>query len=382
MEFKRPADKCGSLNSPTNKKKLRTSLLSTTIASPEIRKQETNSLFDDNFSQFFQSQFIRQITDVEKGFERKETELNNSQLASGTAKLGNYSFTQCVGFSQTLNESQFEDTIPLGQQSKTDQTDINSHQQLASQCLNDFPVDVFEPDELISEQQQQLIQSSQFFLNEVAALHLSITSMIDETLCANKLNTSDNFDTNPKKNEFDLYTSIITQSEYMQLKRPENVEKSRIRECSLNEMNEALEDQLLAEFEHNEMLNDSEKLNECIDPDSSAIASLLNDDDDYDFLFNNTFESKINEVGGSVIKGSENWISEKTKLVAPDTPKTNKIKQEPIVANNKPVTAAYFCKLGSFFDLPPKVKSLIKEFKQIDDLYGERYRFYISCDRN
>lgn len=367
MEFKRPADRNNLFDSPANRKKLKTSSLSTTIASPEIRK-EKNDNFDDNFSQFFQSQFIRQIEADEESFVQRKSGLSNNELVDtsiSAAKLGNYSFTQCSGLSQIVSQNAFDISIPLGQRQIENETSghddehENCNQQLLSQCLSAFPNEMPAIDNGIWEEEfsegEPPVQSSQMFLQEVSALHLNITSLIDETLCVNRSISIDG--DNPlhdNDDQFDLYRSTVTQSEYMQLKRAESFENSQseVKQPSPNkELNtEAFEDELLAEFADNEMHDQSNRLNECIDPNSSAIASMLDDNDD-DF-FNDTFVTQVHEVG----KQTETGIIEQTKSIVP---------------NNKPVTAANFCSMGSFFGLPPKVKTLIKEFKQIEDLYGK-----------
>lgn len=385
MDFKRPADKCGSFNSPANRKKLKPSLTPSKNSSPEIRSTNPiNGLFEDNFSQFFQSQFTQQIM---KGLENKKNASTNQLETSicGPARLGNYNFTQSVPLSQTHSASQFEESISPGQEYPHDQTnlktkpDVNCNQQLLSQCLNgsEFMEPELDQPEEETPDQQQIVQSSQMFLNEVTALHLNITSMIDETLLANRLNTSDELDPHPDVAKFDVYTSIKTQSEYMQLKRPEtSANKSIVKEPTITATNtEALEDQYLADIDYNALLNDSEKLNECIDPESSALASLL--DDDGDDLFNEVFTGEVRSSERSATKNLENQENEQSRSNVLDVPGASndyQVKQERF-AINKPVTAAKFPKLGPFFDLPMKVKTLIKEFKQIDDLYGIYIRF-------
>lgn len=393
MDFKRPADKCGLFSSPANRKKLKPSLTTSKISSPEIRTM--NGLFDDNFSQFFQSQFTQEIM---KGLENKKNastnQLNSSQIG-GQAKLGNYNFTQSVTLSQTLNASRLEESISPGQavnpNVQTDlksKPDVNCNQQLMSQVLiaSEFmEPELDHPEEETVVDQQQIVQSSQMFLNEVTALHLNITSMIDETLLANRSNTSDDLDPHPDVDQFKLYTSIKTQSEYLQLKRFDetSVNGSIVVEepaITANNTEEALEDQYLAEMDYsNALLDDSEKMNECIDPESSALASLLNDDGDD--LFNEIFTGEVRRSEeSSASKKSENQENEQSRSNVPNVPNVSDVpsvsnyhraKQEQVaVNNNRPVTAAKFAKLGSFFDLPMKVKTLIKEFKQIDDLYG------------
>lgn len=367
MDFKRPADKSGSFSSPVNRKKPKPSLTPSKISSPDIRT--TNGLFEDNFSQFFQSQFTQEIM---KGIENKKN-ASAKQLDSsiaGQSKLGNYNFTQSITFT-----SQFDESISPGQERLNNQTDLKTesddkcNQQLLSECLNASEFMAPEMDHLDEEtaDQQQIVQSSQMFLKEVSALHLNITSMIDETLLANRLNTTDDIP------QFELYTSIKTQSEYMQLKRPEtSVNRSIAEEPAITEKNtEPLEDQYLAGIDYNAMFDDSVKFNECIDPESSALASLL--DDDGDDLFNEIFTGQVRDSLSCASKKSENQENEQNRSNVSDVPGVSndyQAKQKQVAVNNKPVTAAKFPKLGPFFDLPMKVKTLIKEFKQIDDLYG------------
>lgn len=380
MDFKRPADKSHLFGSPANRKKLKTSLTSSKISSPKIRT--TNDLFDDNFSQFFQSQFTQQIM---MGLENKKNAATNQLKRSiaEQAKLGNYNFTQSITLSQTFKASQFEESISPGQMHPNDQMDLktkpdaNCDQQLLSQCLNvsEFMEAEMNHPKGDTVEQQQILQSSQMFLNEVTALHLNITSMIDETLLANRLNTSDDLDPHPDIAQFEVYTSIKTQSEYMQLKRLEtSVNKSVVDVPTITENNtEAMEDQYLADIDYSALFDDSEKLNECIDPESSALASLL--DDDRDDFFNEIFTGQVQDSNSSASKKLENQENEQSRSNVSEFPDVSNVsndyqaKQQQVVVN-KPVTAAKFPKLGPFFDLPTKVKTLIKEFKQIDDLYG------------
>lgn len=50
--------------------------------------------------------------------------------------------------------------------------------------------------------------------------------------------------------------------------------------------------------------------------------------------------------------------------------------RETLLATPKLLTPTYFSNMGPFFDLPISVKSLIKEYKGIDELYGKRKTSY------
>lgn len=320
MEFTRPLIKryseC-SFESPKNRKKSK--LLSTTIASPSAI-----NYFDDNFSQMFQSQQFQTQFNTHN--------LNNTlDQAVNDVKFGAYNFTQ-TGFSQIIGSSQFEKSVSSGQRIHSSQTsDETSNVQLLSQILQ-LPADNVEPDPI----DEQIVQSSQMFLNEVTALHLNISAMIDETLNANKtLDIEERFDTS----KFETFKSDVTLSDYVQIKRPSQ-------QANRTNFNQS-DDQILAEFVDEEA-NISEALNEAIDPDSSALQALLNDIDD------EVVNSSITESNDQ--RQSHNFQqNRRTSTINPF----------------KPVSSSNFSCLGPFFDLPEKVRKLIKEYKQIDDLYGE-----------
>lgn len=335
MEFKRPLIKRYSectFESPKNRKKSK--LLSTTIASPSASRSTAKAInyFDDNFSQMFtsqqfQTQFTRQTS--------SSTHNLNETLdrAVDDVKFGGYNFTQ-TGFSQIIGSSQFEKSLSSGQRIRSSQTipADSSNAQIVQPF--ELPADNEEPDPF----DEQIVQSSQIFLNEVTALHLNISSMIDETLNANKtLGIDEQFDTS----KFEAYKSEITLSDYVQIKRPSQ-------QANRTNFNHS-DDQILAEFVDNEA-NVSEALNDAIDPDSSALQALLNDIEDDVVNSSITENTESNER-----RQSENFQqNRRTSTINPF----------------KPVSSSNFSCMGPFFDLPEKVRKLIKEYKQIDDLYG------------
>lgn len=125
---------------------------------------------------------------------------------------------------------------------------------------------------------------------------------------------------------------------------------------------EMLEDQLLAQYNENEELNDSDRvaLNDCIDPDSSALA-LLSDEDD-----------KENIENVEIVTKNANTVEQRTPLnTSKQLVRTMREREH----HHSPVTASNFFSMGPFFGLPTQVKKLIKTFKNIDDLYGKRPQF-------
>lgn len=430
MEFKKPEslkrysdERC---SSPYNRKK--TKLLSTTISTPETRTNKIDP-FDDNFSQFFRSQFIRQISDAETSTIQKAESVTDTSVCE-------YNFSEIDGFSQYLNGTQFETSITSGQRCTANesidekrieaQTVENENWQFASQFEDenqqvngDQSTDAHEPIEYKNEFEENapekcdsdrecqddcelnkendedadseyVIQSSQAFFKELSTVHLNISTIVNETINANKICTQDFLD----PAQYQVYKSNVTESQYIHLKRPTPTQISNCGiEGSLKDGNdfaadksvpskeintEMFEDQLLAEIvlttqalakntdllenqllattDEIEELDISEKLNECIDPDSSAL-EIFSDGDDKE-------NDRNFQVGFETPKD--------TKHQPKNVPNSTiaAIKQTETL-HHSPVTAANYCSMGPFFGLPLKVKKLIKKFKNIDDLYGE-----------
>lgn len=384
MEFKKPQplkrrSDGDDFNSPCNRKKSRS--LSTTIATPEIHKNEPDP-FDDNFSQYFQSQFIRQIPELDMSLANKDPPENE------------YNFTQFDGLSQFSFESQLNYTIPSGQRCITsdgEQTDQNEVKH------NDGPLEFHydqndnqqtsSDDENEANEADGEMQCSQLFLNEISKIQMNISSIVNETINASKFTTEDFLD--PANDQYELYKSIVTHSQYIHRKQtndesvsaanvpavtatPKNVPKTTSStlnvQTNLNtEMmedkllaelifttqtlannTELLEDQLLAQYNENDELNVSDQvsLNDCIDPNSSALAALLDEDD------------KENIKNDKVVANTS-------------VHRTQRLHLQSESVQHSPVTASNFFSMGPFFGLPNQVKKLIKTFKNIDDLYGK-----------
>lgn len=274
-----------------------------------------DSYFNENVSQFFRSQFSPEIPCAQ---------------ASKRAVVSGLNLTQFdCGFSQTLNESQFNDTISPGQtrfsafSSQLLNRTVNPNDSKATTVNNgddDDGGDVAAATEFDSGNQPQC---SQIFLNEVSALHSNITSMIDETLMANKINATDIGDNEEK---FSVFRSNVTMSQYVQLQRPadENV-------LPVTATTATYDDQLQ-------------------DDENEFLAQFVMDNDWSQMIANGS------ESNAKLTKSTSNGES-----------------NVQVVARHRPVSAANFCVMGPFFGLPLKVKKLINEFKGINDLYGERH---------
>lgn len=374
MNFKKPQppkrrSDGDAFDSPYNRKKPRS--LSITVATPEVKKPETDP-FDDNFSQFFRSQFIPELRTQE------ETKRNSP--------TNEYNFTQ--GFTQFW--SQLDDSISAGQQCVSANETVNQvddEQTNQNAENNDCPSEFcFDQNDNITtsdtekEENDALdelgVQCSQLFMKELTELQMNITSIVNDTIKANRFDTEDLLD-----DQYDVFKSTVTQSQYLHRKRanesisvanlsakisPKNVLTSNL-PTNLNNTEmledqwlaqmanatqtvanntELLENQFLAQYDE---LNVSEPLNDCIDPDSSALAHLLSDEDD----------KENNENVANATKNDQD------KECSPANQKKN------VVPSVPPVTAANFFSMGPFFGLPSSVKKLIKTVKNIDDLYGK-----------
>lgn len=449
MEFKKPqtlkrySDE--GFNSPGNKKK--TKLQSTTIATPpKLRKKPSIDPFDDNFSQFFRSQFIRDIADAETSIIQKAQNIKKS------SSTNEYNFTQFDGLSQLLNDTQFESSITSGQRFATNECSVQSNENYESDretddanedqhCtillsqepneqlagkehtieMNEKPIEStheftvnqqencdsdkkcdaeleFDDNDNVEINSDFIIQSSQAFLKELSVLQLNISSIVDETINASKFGTQDFL--NPDQCQFEVFKSNVTESQYLHLKRSsesvgkissakfkdanignkpnpltepntEMIEDQLLAEMifatqSLAKNTEMLEDQLLAGMIENEDSDFAEKLNECIDPDSSA----------FDDIFCDEYNDKENKPNAMIetnkSKTTEDHEHKEQKIAANILPsKITAIKQPETCHHHSPVTAANYRSMGPFFGLPIKVKKLIRNFKNIDDLYGK-----------
>lgn len=239
MDFKKPQtlkrySDSDTVGSPCNRKK--TKLLSTTIATPETRKKDADP-FDDNFSQFFRSQFIRQID--------ADTSIVQNAVDSKHSSTSEYNFSQIDGLSQFLNDTQFESSITSGQRCTMNESiskgigeieeveaDRNEKLQFTIQdeCLEE-PITEEKCESGRGNEKKEgeevepdcIIQSSQAFLRELTTLQLNISSIVDETINASKFCTQDFLD--PGQYQFDVFKSNVTASQYFQAKRPNEAGK-------------------------------------------------------------------------------------------------------------------------------------------------------------
>lgn len=281
-----------------------------------------DSYFNDNFSQFFHTQFSQEISKAE--------------VIKPTVSDGLNS-TQCV-FSQWPNESQFNDSITPGQtrflppsSQLPNRTVSNVTQSLRGTAAVNYNDDDDEGSNHAvptGSSGENRVQCSQIFLREVSALHTTITSMIDETLMANKSDLSDVSDNEEK---FSVFRSNVTMSEYVQLQRAPS----------------ALDAVPLTQYIQVE--NQVPEATNGYDDENDLLAAFVMDENWPKMVAN----GKI-ETNGQLEKKNSNG---ETNAQA--------------VMKQSPVTAANFYVMGPFFGLPLKVQKLIKEFKGIDDLYGK-----------
>lgn len=283
-----------------------------------------DSYFDDNFSQYFHTQFFQEISKAE---------------SVKPAVVEGLKLTQC-GFSQWQDESQFDESISPGQTRfrapgtpLRNRSVIQSTQPLRSAAAaKDDDADVDESTVPFESDSQIQVQCSQIFLQEVSALQMNITSLIDETLMANKLDASDIGDSD---DQFAVFRSNVTMSEYVQLQRSP---------AALDAM--PLTQYIRVENQATEATNGDDDENE-------LLAAFAMDENWTQIAANGKIETNANAANGQLEKKNSESVSNNSSARKPS-----------------PVTAANFFVMGPYFGLPQKVQKLIKEFKGIDDLYG------------
>lgn len=414
MEFKTPLSKRRSVNNNTFENGLFNSTLEAKkmrISSETAGSKENDVYFDDNFSQYFHTQFVRQISEVEQSFQRScSTPRTDKDLLAS-------------GFSQTLNESQFEDSMPLGQRFVCNETLMPPSSQWRMAQPSKRPLNLNATvcsDDCDKEgdgekgEKPSLFQSSQVFLHEISMLQSHIESIIDRTLMVNKSHCSDDVD-----DKFNVFKSNFTQCEYIQMKRSKqetnNISKSVSVEKQCTFIND--ESQLLADFvkKEEEQQDTSSIINQTVMTNKSNCSDGNNDAHNRLRNVNQReyiqIQQEPDEISNSIFSETE-WAidNNENKLLADFVEKEEEqealnecvhasvieslliddavirdlqspfphrdmaavgVSKTAISSTVKPVTASNFCILGPFFGLPVKVKALIKDFKGIDDLYGE-----------
>lgn len=373
------------------------------IATPERQMDELDP-FDDNFSQFFRSQFIK----------IPELDMSLAQPANKNVPTTEYDFTQCDGLSQFSFESQLDNTIIAGQRCITNDELANEDDDVQTKRNEDQQNTEFGCDQNDNQQMpedgeneenavesENDVQCSQLFLKELSSIQTNISSIVNETINASKFNMEDFLDPN---DQYEVFKSTVTHSQYAHRKQsyepisaahattvaatPKIFVKATNKSTLSSQSNlntemmddqllaqmvyttqmlvnntELLEDQMLAQYDENDLLNisDGVSLNDCIDPDSSALAHLLSDEDEKENIENVEIVSKN-------ANKSEQREQQVPSNVNHDL--VRNIRQTESTNHHSPVTASKFYSMGPFFGLPTQVKKLIKTFKNIDDLYG------------
>lgn len=308
---------------PQDPKKLKAASNQNGIGNTNTNKP-LDTYFNDNFSQYFHTQFFQEISKAE--------------MIKSTAK-DDLNLTHC-GLSQCNDDSQFNESITPGQtrflppsSQLLNRKVTQSAQPLRSAAsVNKIDAEDDDSNDAIESTEGNHVQCSQIFLKEVSALHTTITSMIDETLMANKLDASNVGDS---EENFSVFRSNVTMSEYMQLERS----PSAVDAAPLTQYIRA-ENQVPSEVSHE------------LDDDNELLAAFAMDEDWPKMVLNGKNETNSNAA-----------------VVEKKNPRSESYAQA--VVKQSPVTAANFYVMGPYFGLPIKVKKLIKEFKGIDDLYGK-----------
>lgn len=304
---------------PQDTKKAKTTIHENGTSNPQT---PLDNYFNDNFSQFFHTQFFEEISKAEEDKLTSNDDLNS---------------TRCR-FSQCLEESQFNDSITPGQKrwlppsSQLPNLMVSIYDQLTQPLRSTVNNNDADEDAVTTESNgENHVQCSQIFLNGVSALQTNITSLIDETLMANRLNMSD---TGDNEDKFSIFRSNSTMSEYVQLQR----------------LPSAVDAVPMTQYIHVE--NQMPEVNNENDEENDILAALFMDESWPKIAANVNTECKA--ANGALEKKNSG----------------SRINVQAIVKQS-PVTAANFYVMGPYFGLPLKVKKLIKEFKGIDDLYGK-----------
>lgn len=168
----------GARDSPQAKKKTK---------STDAEFNGKDDYFADNFSQYFHSQFIEQISSAEALRHNR-----NAAICSPAAKRPrNESTVTSSALLPPIEDNETEDldeSIPLGQKSVYIPTENNDDE---------------DPDDLDATD-RDICNSSQLFLHEISAIQMNVNSIIDEALGEDK---------------FKVFTSSVTSSQYIQLQR-------------------------------------------------------------------------------------------------------------------------------------------------------------------
>lgn len=275
--------------------------------------EEKNNYFSDNFSQFFQSQFV--------------------QLAPSQSVSNKITAARIVESKTEVNSSRFVGEDSLVEDEWDSFAHISPGQRVLSQqnqSLNDAIIS--DEDVEISEHEVARcdLDSSELFVNEISAIQMNVDDMIDDAL---------------NEEKFTVFKSNVTTSEYMQLQRNSQTDKTHL-------SNEEPTNGTTEREPRNTNKVDEQKYEE--ENRVPFLNSDLNFDDDFDDIFDT-----------SLIEGEP---GQKIVTVEEEAPRAKGTTRSNSV--NLPVSASKFYVMGRFFGLPEKVKKLIQQFKGINDLYG------------
>lgn len=331
-------------------------------------KDEKSSVdyFDDIGSEYFHTQIINKIAEDEKN---ATGESSKSNLWTGHEQQMN----EYHGFTQTLSESQFEDTITPGQRFALTQIPVVPNGQRTNEYrIHSFTLQQnklntsnakFNDDEELDEAAYEL-QSSQIFLDDVSKLNTNIDSdvniSINNSISINysQLNLS-------KFDGFDVSKNNKTFTEYLQLQRSMNIENEHnVNECDLSQLlNDCYQTQYQQEVEN--AFNECEKTIKDLEEDSV--------EKDDEMLGNMDLDGQMLEKMAKENKLNAKDLAEVSVIPPPKEFSSDNFKKPIGTAQppRLPVTTSTFCILGPFFGLPKKVQRLIKEYKGIDELYGK-----------
>lgn len=335
--------------------------------------------FDDNISQYFHTQTLRKMDEVVNAVTKPKCSLIAPQKSE--TRLGH-----CFGFSQYLTDSDSDEDDPvmpgqryipppsqvLGTQSNSiadevmDAANISDSAMFAIPAVPDLPAPILDTSMndlntaqfLLDDGNDDVFESSQF-LNDVKSFvaNASVSDNFDDPNWSLTLTSSELGQLCTQN--FVVLKSNKTMNEYLQLQRSmemENEENINQDDFNFDLLNQS------TQFHRNveDTFNECERTIRGLDEFERSEMDVGEIRQETDHNAEDINLSDFREEFDKTYLGNGNQFKPNGEAITASKP-----------AKLLPVPASNFCNLGPFFGLPNRVKSLIREFKGIDDLYGK-----------
>lgn len=365
-----------------------TTTSTTTTSATAAATNNQHSYFDDD-TQYFHTQFIRKIDEAVRQAPGQQFLVPASPVAP-QPNPSIHQLSHCFGFSQDL-DSQYDETITSGQQYKPPSTQATTSAQHSTTTRQEWAdsldnsmllsadtntaIDVSNDlkdlkssflddndDELLSNIDACVPQSSQQFLSDVK----QFVGQNDQINSDHSM-----IFTNTQLDQIDVvnfvaYQSNRTMNEYLALQRTMHEEN----EQNVHEDNFAVDRQNVSTQFHRKFestFNECERTIRGLD-ETNVLNELLVENNVPDYVNNTVLDLNLNytELAEEFNSTYSDEVIRGRMLEMEQQQQTDSF-----VRPNVPVPAALFCNKGPFYGMPVVVKSLIKEYKGINDLYGE-----------